>query len=53
MSEWHSKLSQVEVYHNNRKCTKGNNIESENRRPGKGGKRKLCSECAELNRKRR
>lgn len=44
-SSWHAEDS--DVYHNNTDCTKGNNIESENRRNGSGGKR-LCSECAGL-----
>ncbi len=51
MTEWHSKLPGTEVYHNNRRCTIGNNIERKNIRPGRGGKR-LCAECARLNRKR-
>lgn len=50
MKEWHSKKRGTEVYHNNRKCTTGNNIESENLRSGSGGKR-LCSECKRLNKK--
>jgi hypothetical protein len=38
-----------DVYHNNNRCTEGNNIESHNRRAGTGGKR-LCHHCAILNR---
>jgi hypothetical protein len=37
-----------DVYHNNRNCTTGNNIETENYRSGTGGK-PLCKECARLN----
>ena len=44
---WHS--VKENVYHNNTKCTEGNNIEKENLRTGTGGKR-LCTHCAELNR---
>lgn len=32
-------------YHDSPECSTGNNIEPENRRPGKGG-RKHCRECA-------
>ncbi len=35
------------VHHDNNKCTEGNNIESENRRAGTGGKPK-CSHCTKL-----
>jgi len=51
MAEWHSKLDRTEVYHNNRKCTTGNNIERYNIQSGRGGKR-LCAECKRLNQKR-
>jgi hypothetical protein len=44
-SPWHS--TQSEVYHDNTECNTGNNIESEYRRPGTGGKRR-CQECARL-----
>lgn len=44
-SAWHSEES--EVYHNNLKCTEGNNIEEINRIRGKGG-RKHCLRCKEL-----
>lgn len=44
-SPWHSILQNV--HHDNTECTEGNNIESENRRPGTGGK-PLCKRCAEL-----
>lgn len=37
------------VYHNNRSCTEGNNIEARNWRAGTGGN-KLCRNCADLNR---
>lgn len=46
MKEWHS--IKTDVYHNNRKCHLGNNIERENVRSGRGG-RKLCAECKRLN----
>ena len=36
------------VYHNNSRCTEGNNIERKNRTSGTGGKR-LCERCKELN----
>lgn len=36
------------VYHDNTKCTEGNNIEKENLRSGTGGKPK-CAHCARLN----
>jgi hypothetical protein len=52
MAEWHSKLPGTEVYHNNRKCTIGNNIERKNFVSGRGGKRRLCEECKRLNQKR-
>ncbi len=44
-SAWHS--IKQNVHHDNTDCNTGNNIESENRRDGKGGK-PLCSECAAL-----
>lgn len=45
---FHSKLeTDKKVYHNNNKCTEGNNIETFNRRPGTDG-RPLCKHCAEL-----
>jgi hypothetical protein len=44
VNPWHSSLS--DVCHNSTNCNTGNNIESENRRPGTGGKR-LCQECAD------
>ena len=43
---WHS--IKADVYHNNTDCNTGNNIESENRRSGTGGK-SLCAECSRLN----
>lgn len=44
-SSWHS--IKGEVYHDNSKCTKGNDIEEENWRRGTGGK-KYCDYCKEL-----
>lgn len=46
--EWHTD-EDTEVYHNNKDCNTGNNIEDENYVSGKGGNR-LCSECARNNR---
>lgn len=37
-----------QVYHNNDKCTEGNNIEKYNWREGTGNKR-LCQHCQKLN----
>lgn len=45
VSAWHS--VKENVHHNNTDCNTGNNIESENRRSGDGGK-PLCKECARL-----
>lgn len=42
---WHS--IKGTVYHDNSACTLGNNIESENKRPGKGNKPR-CKQCAGL-----
>jgi hypothetical protein len=44
-SPWHS--IKQDVHHNNTDCNTGNNIETENRREGTGGK-PLCKECAKL-----
>lgn len=35
------------VYHDNNRCTEGNNIESYNKRPGTAGRPK-CEHCADL-----
>jgi hypothetical protein len=45
VSAWHS--IKQSVHHNNTDCNTGNNIESENRRSGTGGK-PLCQECSRL-----
>jgi len=45
---WHSTRVGETVYHNNRACTEGNNIETYYFSWGTGGKR-LCSRCASLN----
>ena len=45
VSPWHSTKSNV--HHNNNACNTGNNIETENRRAGTGGK-PLCAECRGL-----
>ena len=49
-ASFHSKISSTKVYHNNNKCTLGNNIESYNRVSGTGGLR-LCQQCKNLNSK--
>lgn len=43
---WHSKKTYV--YHNNTKCTLGNNIERKNILLGTGGKI-ICNLCSRLN----
>jgi hypothetical protein len=48
VSPFHSKLPGTAVYHNNNKCTVGNNIESYNVVSGTGGLR-LCDQCKGLN----
>ena len=45
---WHSTEPGRVVYHNNTKCTEGNNIESKYRKSGTDNRR-LCKRCAELN----
>ena len=44
---FHSKLPGTDKYHNNDKCTEGNNIERQNRIAGTGG-HPLCAHCARL-----
>jgi hypothetical protein len=45
---FHSKKTgDPEVYHDNDRCTEGNNIEKENRVLGTGGRRR-CKRCTEL-----
>ncbi len=44
---WHSTKSGQDVYHDNDKCTEGNNIESYYWAAGTGGRRK-CAHCARL-----
>ena len=47
---WHSKReSDRKVYHNNTKCTEGNNIETYNKVSGTGN-RPICEHCDRLNR---
>lgn len=48
VSPFHSKKAGTSVYHNNNKCTEGNNIERENKVSGTGGL-SLCSHCKKLN----
>ena len=50
VNPFHSKKPGTEVYHNNNRCTEGNNIEPENKVPGTGGLR-LCESCKERNAK--
>jgi len=45
VSPWHS-IKQP-VHHDNTNCNTGNNIETENKRSGTGGK-PLCIECERL-----
>lgn len=45
---WHSARPGELKYHNNSKCTEGNNIERYWWRSGTGGKR-LCAHCQRLN----
>lgn len=45
---WHSTREGETKYHNNDKCTEGNNIETYYRAPGTGNKQ-LCERCAKLN----
>ncbi len=47
VSPWYS--VKAKVYHNNDSCKTGNNIEKENMRSGKGTDKRLCWECAKLN----
>jgi len=44
---YHSVKPGISVYHVCSNCTKGNNIERENRKSGTGGKRK-CKSCIDL-----
>jgi hypothetical protein len=45
---WHSKtLWHRAVYHDETRCTEGNNIEPHNRVPGTGGRPK-CDRCREI-----
>jgi hypothetical protein len=44
---FHSKLLSTQVYHDESRCTEGNNIEKGNRVGGTGGLRK-CSRCREI-----
>ena len=45
---WHSKrLSDRRVYHDESRCTEGNNIESYNRVPGTGSRPK-CEHCRRI-----
>ena len=47
VAAFHSKLPGTAVYHNDNKCTVGNNIETYNRVSGTGGHR-LCQTCQNL-----
>jgi len=47
-SPWHSvKPNDPLVYHDETRCTEGNNIETQYRREGTGGRRK-CKRCTEI-----
>lgn len=48
VKEFHSKKAGTAVYHNNSKCTEGNNIETYNKVSGTGNLR-LCNNCNDLN----
>ena len=48
VAPFHSTKPGTDVYHNNNRCTEGNNIETRYRKSGTGGKR-LCSHCKRLN----
>ena len=48
VSPFHSKKPDTKVYHDNDKCTEGNNIETENKVSGTGGL-PLCEHCKRLN----
>lgn len=48
---WHSKIPSTTVYHDDTKCTEGDNIEDYNRVSGKGAGLKKCSHCARLGKK--
>ena len=48
VTPFHSKLdTDRKVYHDNDKCTEGNNIEKRNKVSGTGG-RPLCKRCGDL-----
>ena len=46
---YYSTRKDLKVYHNNDKCTEGNNIERKNLKLGIAGRR-LCERCKKLNR---
>ena len=48
VSPFHSEKTKTEVYHNNSKCTEGNNIKSCNKVSGTASLR-LCKHCEKLN----
>ena len=48
VAPFHTKADPSAPYHDNNKCTEGNNIESYNRVSGSGSRRH-CTRCAELN----
>lgn len=48
IAPWHSiRSTDPPVYHDESKCTEGDNIQSQYRRPGTGGRRK-CKRCSEI-----
>ncbi len=49
IAAWHSKReADRKVYHDDNKCTEGNNVETYNRTPGTAGRPK-CEHCQRLN----
>jgi hypothetical protein len=49
VNSFYSIREDLKVYHNNNKCTEGNNIEPKNFKHGTAGRR-LCERCKKLNR---
>jgi len=49
VNSFYSIRKDLKVYHNNNKCTEGNDIEPKNFKHGTAGRR-LCERCKKLNR---
>jgi hypothetical protein len=49
VAPFHSTRPGETKYHNNNKCTEGNNIEKHYLAQGTGGRTTLCAHCARLN----